>query len=151
MAKPATPGASAPALPAIGEISSVKPDALPPSGARPSLDENEIALAKVIIAAATGDNAGNVAVGPKLADRKAATAAAARIKRLVTSYFVSQGTAPNDRPTIATRSVPKDGGYAWGVTINPAHSGENADDAAAADADAANAETAAETASTASA
>lgn len=103
-----------PALPKLDDIASVAVAELPEPAKGATLTDDESALAAAIIAAASD---GHAAVGPKLADRKEATAAAARVRRLIVRYIVAQGGAPDARPTLATRIVPKDGGSAWAITL----------------------------------
>lgn len=107
----------APALPSLDSIASVKLDDLPASTKAAALNDDESALARRIIEAGSD---GGAAVGPKLADRAAATSSASRIRRLVNRYITAQGTPASERPSIATRIVPKDGGVAWAITIVPA-------------------------------
>lgn len=115
-------------LPALDSIESVEPTALPES-TRGAMSADEKALAEAIIAANVG---GNVARGPKVADRKAAATVAARMKRLLGSFYRHAGIAAADRPTIKTRVVPRDDGFAWTIAIVAA-SAEPAEDAAAAE------------------
>lgn len=105
-----------PALPDLDAIESVEVASLPETTKAPALSEQESAFAAAIIERGSD---GKYAVGPKLADRKEATAAAARVRRLVNRYIAAQGTAKAERPTLATRIVPKDGGQAWAITIVP--------------------------------
>jgi hypothetical protein len=116
MAKTPAAKAEAPALPDLESISSVKLDELPAATKASPLTDAESALAVAII---DGGSNGNAAVGPKLADRKEATAAAARVRRLVNRYIAAQGKPVAERPTLATRIVPKDGGAAWAITLSP--------------------------------
>jgi hypothetical protein len=98
-------------LPAIASITSVAPTAIP-SSAGPALTDAEIALAKAIVNACAD---GNLAVGEKCADRKDATATAARMRRLVARYL---GTlTPPDPRKVGTRIVAKDGGQAWAIAL----------------------------------
>ena len=129
----------APALPDLDAIESVADDALPETTKAPALSEAESLFAAKVIE--NGSN-GKYAVGPKLGDRKEATSAAARVRRLVNRYIVAQGIGKTERPTLATRIVPKDGGSAWAIKLVP----PVAPDATATDATADNAITATATA-----
>lgn len=111
----ATPAQPAP-LPSIDSLSFVTPDELPEPVGGPALTADEIALAKAIVDGAQG---GKVAVGPKVGDRAAAQATAARMRRLVTRYIASLGGDKATRATVGTRIVPKDGGNAWGIKLGP--------------------------------
>lgn len=112
----AAPVVEAPALPDLDSIGSVAIDSLASVPKRAPLTDAENALAAAIIE--RGSN-GNAAVGPKLADRKAANAAAARMRRLVNSYQEAQGTPKAKLPAITTRVVAKDGGSAWALSFTP--------------------------------
>lgn len=113
----ATPAAT-PTLPKLDEIESIAADDLPALGSARELSDDERKLAEAIIAAT---NDGKLARGPKVGDdRKSATTAGARIKRLLVSFFALSGTPEAQRPTISVRTVPKDGGFAWAVAIKPA-------------------------------
>lgn len=122
------PTTTTPALPSIDEIASVAPADLP-EPTRATLDDAQRKLAEAIITATAN---GNAAVGPSIGDRKATTAAAARIKRLVNAFLASQGTPEAKRPTVTTRIVPKGDGYAWAVSLVA----PTADEASDTDADA---------------
>lgn len=106
---PATP--AKPTLPALDSIASVAPDELPASTGA-ALSDEETALAKAIVAACAD---GKIAVGAKCADRKDATATAARMRRLVARYLGAQ--TPPDTRKVGTRIVPKDGGQAWAIAL----------------------------------
>lgn len=117
MAKSATPAANTPApLPSLDEIESVEVAKLPEQ-TRGELDATEIAFAAKIVEMGSGDHA---AIGPKLADRKVATAAAARIKRLLNRYFAHLGVPIADRLVVTSRIVPKGDGQAWSFNLAPA-------------------------------
>lgn len=99
------------------EITSV-PAAELPSVARPRAlnDDDEALVAAVIAAASSGENA---AVSPMLTDAKnkpltskAVTSAGARIKRLVSKRLNGSGIA-------SARTIAKDTGFAWVITIKP--------------------------------
>lgn len=120
---PKTPDKAAPALPSIDAIESVAPDTLPES-TRGTMSDDEKALAAAVIAAT--DN-GNAARGPEIADRKDAASAAARIKRLIGSYWRHAGVTDAERATVKTSVVPKGSGYAWVIKITAHATDESAE------------------------
>lgn len=113
---PKTPATATPAvaLPALDAIESVEASAMPESVKRAALTADEIALAEKVIAAAQD---GKYARGPKLADKAAATAAVARVRRLLGAYWKSKGTVKAETPSVTTRIVPDDGGSRWALTL----------------------------------
>lgn len=133
MAKSNGVAETAPPLPSLDSITSVAASELPASNTGPAMTADEIALAKAIVAAAQD---GKYAVGPKADARADATAAGARMRRLVSRYIGTLGQPKAERPTVSTRIVPKDGGRAWALTLGapkaatPAAEAGNADTAA---------------------
>lgn len=117
MATPAattTPAATPPApLPDPAAIRSIAASELPETASASALTDAEKALAVAIWNAAAD---GKYAIGPKLADRNAATAAAARMRRLLNRHVTAQGIAKAERPTFPTKIIADDGGQTWAIT-----------------------------------
>lgn len=115
MAKTEKPAKPDVALPTLDDIESVESSAMPEPIKRADLTTDERALAEKVIAAASD---GKYARGPKLPDKASATAAVARVRRLLGAYWRSQGIARDAMPSVKTRIVPDDGGSRWALTLD---------------------------------
>lgn len=138
----ATPTATAPAaatpapLPDPTAIRSIAASELPETASASALTDAEKALAVAIWNAAAD---GKYAIGPKLADRNAATAAAARMRRLLNRHVTAQGTAKGERPTFPTKIIAEGDGQTWAITRGAPKTPKATPDAPAAEGDAATA------------